>query len=380
MKIRPLFIASIIAAGILSGSNLRANLIASDEGVGSTMDWPNGTIDNLSEFIIGYSGPGIVRDFGADEVRVGLGIWQYNVFTVQNGSSVSSTGGIIGVGEESGATAGGQNIIRVTGAGSTWTNSGSMVVIGGYSQFNQFYIENHASVTSTTAVIGRGLEGYSAQGAYNMAAVRSGTWTISGELTVGYHGRDNSLSIESGGKVSSASLTIGHGNDIGTGGMGSTVYVTGSTSQLSVAGNVFLGKNASGVGVSGQNHLTATDGALITIEGEISFGDMGSLTNNFIVLDGGYIALFGDQLTAVGQMITDGTIKIGSSWIDAEEGTNLLYDYFTTEETASEFAGGHENLSGYTIMKAHPNAVPEPSTYALLALGAGAVLFFRRRN
>lgn len=379
MRIRPFAFACLVVTGVISSPDLRANIVATDAGVAPTMDWPNGTIDDPSEFIIGYSGPGIVRDFGASEVQVGLDVWQYNIFTVQNGSSVSSTGGIIGVGDEAGPTAGGQNIIRVTGAGSMWTNSGAMVV-GSYSQSNQFYIEDHASVTSATGMIGSGREGYGLYGAYNLAAVRSGTWTISGELTVGYYGRDNSLSIESGGKVSASALTIGHGGDNPAIGAGNSVYVSGSTSQLGIGGNVYLGTNASGVDGSTQNHLTAAEGALITIEGGISFGDYGDLTNNFLILDGGYIALFGDQRTAVGLMVTDGTIKIGSGLQPAEIGTSFLFDYFTTEETASEFAGGHEDLSGYTIMKAHPNAVPEPSSYALLALGAGAIAWLRRRK
>ncbi|MFH1496891.1 MAG: hypothetical protein ABII82_03600, partial [Verrucomicrobiota bacterium] len=124
-------------------------------------------------------------------------------------------------------------------------------------------------------------------------------------------------------------------------------------------------------GVSRTNSLTVADGALVVVDGLFSVSG-GSEDSNFLRLDGGYLAWFGNRATELSQLLETGSIQAwdGESWIDADGSSLFDFGYFVNNEDAFAFTG-YEGLGGYTILTAA--AVPEPSAFATLA-GCGALV------
>jgi T5SS/PEP-CTERM-associated repeat protein len=120
---------------------------------------------------------------------------------------------------------------RVTGTGSTWSNSGELVV--GRAGEGILTIDSGASVTSANGYVGRNS---SAEGAVNVSGPES-TWTNSGTLEIGSSGT-GTLLIENGGKVTNANGYIGRYS-----GSYGAATVTGSDS-LWTNSNLFLSNSS----------------------------------------------------------------------------------------------------------------------------------------
>ena len=112
---------------------------------------------------------------------------------------LSTTSGYIGYNSNS------VGLVTVDGAGSTWTNSGSLYV--GNSGSGTLSITNHGSITGTSGYLG------SSSGSTGLVTVdgAGSTWTNSVDLYVGKSG-SGTLSIVNGGAVSVAGTTyVGFG-------------------------------------------------------------------------------------------------------------------------------------------------------------------------
>ncbi len=198
--------------------------------------------------------------------------------------------------------------------------------------------------------------------------VLGGTWN--GSFTVVGASGTGSMLVD-GGLVTSAGSTIGF-ESTGKG----TATVTGLGSQWIVSDNLTVGRQGS------DNTLIIANEGLVKVgnsSGEtIAFSTMSGANNNSLRLADGYIALFGNQTTYIGELIGDGSIQLwnGSAWVTATaEDVDIAY-YATDAE--GEAATGYSGLGGYTVATGGVQAVPEPGTSALLALGLGALLFRRR--
>jgi T5SS/PEP-CTERM-associated repeat protein len=192
--------------------------------------------------------------------------------------------------------------------------------------------------------------------------------TVGGDgLVVGNGGR-SSLLVGNGGSLSSPVATIGWTT------ANCSVKVTGPGSQWVNSGNLRLGYFSSG------NTLTISDGSLVKVSGTLSVG-VGSGTNTFLRLDGGYLALFNDQTSALTNYITSGKVQTwnGTDWAVNTAPGGFSLAYYQTDAAAKSFTG-YDGLGGYTILTA--TAVPEPSTYAmaLAGLACGGWSMFRRRK
>ena len=143
------------------------------------------------------------------------------------------------------------NQVYVDGAGSEWTNAGS-VAIGG--DTNNLWVTDGGQVFNTDASIG-------SSGDWNQVNVSGSNslWAVSGALTVGTNGSYNNLTITNGGYVDSISGAIGFG------GVENYVLVTGTDSLWTNSGSVTV----DGAG----NRLQ------VASEGRVSVGRTLSLSN-----------------------------------------------------------------------------------------------------
>jgi len=210
------------------------------------------------------------------------------------------------------------------------------------------------------------LVGSFGEGSLGTVTVSGGSVTTSGGfgVVVG-NGGTSSLLVNNGGSVSSLAATIGWTTP------DSSVTVTGTGSQWVNSGNVRLGNSE-----FDGNTLAIADGGLVKVGGTLDFFRNGSL--NFLRLDGGYLALFGDQLSTAGSYITGGEVQTwsGTDWVVNTDLSAFSLAYYATDAAAESFTG-YGGLGGYTIL-----AVPEPSTYAmaLAGLACGGFTMWRRRK
>ena len=203
-------------------------------------------------------------------------------------------------------------------------------------------------------------------GALASVTVSGGSVTTSGGdgVVVG-NGGTSSLLVDNGGSVSSPVATIGWVT------ANSSVTVTGTGSQWVNSGNLRLGYQGDG------NTLAVTDGGLVKVGGILDVNDYG--TSNFLRLDGGYLALYGDQRSTAGSYITGGEVQTwsGTDWVVNTVLGSFSLAYYETDAAAESFTG-YSGLGGYTILT-DVQPVPEPgSNLALLALGAGGLTLRRR--
>lgn len=218
------------------------------------------------------------------------------------------------------------------------------------------------------------LSAHQGGGEGHVTVTNAGTWNAS-ILRVGNWGSNASLSIASGGSVSSDGGVIGLGNKSVTPSSdyfstGNSVTVSGTDSTWT-SGQVGVGSYGSG------NTLLIEDGGLVQVTSAAAYSVFVSYEvesfNNYIRLDGGYLAWSGDQTANIASFVNDGQIQLwnGAGW---ETIAAANYAYFASAAEA-EAVTGRSGLGGYTVVSSQ--AVPEPGTSVLLFLGAG-ILASRR--
>ena len=349
--------------GMNSRWEIEEELFVGREGVGELLIEEGGTVFTGSRGYVGDSqgAQGRVTVSGAGSAWAVESLYVGNLGTgelvVEDGGSVSTR-----LGGHLGYSTGSQGSATVRGVGSTWTIDGEFyVAVYGT---GEIVIEDGGSVSS-----GSGFLGYSS-GSHGLVTVRGANskWTTESDLSVGRFGTGE-LVIEDGGSV-----FIGGKGDVGrwedsTG----AVMVRGRGSILALAGSLVVGEMGSG------STLTIVEGGIVRV-GDAPFG--GSIdisvsggTENFLRLDGGYLALFGDQTDHVVTLISGGTIQLwdGTEWKVSTDTADFLFGYFESEEAARAFSG-YEGLGGYTIL----TTVPEPTVLGLLGVCAVALAITRR--
>jgi T5SS/PEP-CTERM-associated repeat protein len=152
-----------------------------------------------------------------------------NSLVISDGGSVVNSNGYIGY-----TNTASNNSVLVTGAGSTC--SGEWLLVGVYGSGNSLVISNGGSVTNVIGSIGS-----NAISSNNIVTVtgNGSTW-LNNELVVGWEGSSNSLVISSGAKVVSSNTYLGVVSS------NNSVTVTGAGSVATFGGSVFLGIDGSG--------------------------------------------------------------------------------------------------------------------------------------
>ena len=205
---------------------------------------------------------------------VGNGYWG-DVLIVTNSGSLVDTSGYVG-----NLAADSNNAAVVTGAGSAWTNSGSLYV-GNYGSGNQLTIANGGNVFGNDAVhIGSNVGANT-----NTVRVTGAGSVLSNRLTlyVGWAGMGNQLTIANNGTVYSAGGIIGNSATANN----NAVLVTGTGSVWRTTG--WLGiNNAGGSGTTGNGLILSTGGvAVVSGAGTIKIYAGGYISNYVATVAGG---------------------------------------------------------------------------------------------
>jgi T5SS/PEP-CTERM-associated repeat protein len=169
----------------------------------------------------------------------------FNRLVISNGALVANNNGYIGL--NSGSS---NNSVLVTGVGSVWTNSSSVVV--GYSGAgNSLTIEGGGLVRADNI----SYLGYNSGSSNNVAIVTGAgsVWSNSGDVRVGNLGAGNTLLITNGGFVRNNYGSIGDGSTASN----NVAVVTGAGSVWSNSSDLYVGASGDG------NTLLITSGGLV---------------------------------------------------------------------------------------------------------------------
>jgi T5SS/PEP-CTERM-associated repeat protein len=189
-----------------------------------------------------------------------------NSLTISNSAMVLD-GGTGSIGSQFDAS---NNTVLVTGSGSVWSNASDLYV-GDKGTGNSLTITSDGTVYNLDGEIGR------EAGNNTVLVTGSGSvWSNAGILYVGQQGAVNSLTISNGSTVYSAYGYIGYDASSSN----NTVLVTGTGSVWSNAFDLSVGYYGSG------NSLTITNGAMVTDDNDGVIGNYFLSSNNLVTVSG----------------------------------------------------------------------------------------------
>jgi len=293
-----------------------------------------------------------------------------NSLTVSGGGTLTSNASNIG---RFAATA--DNSATVTGVGSLWTSNGKLSV-GNEGSRSTLTVSAGGQINVATGGVDIG----SAAGSDNNAVTitGAGSWlNISNALNVGNLGSHNSLRILNGGRVTNTSAVIGVGaSGQPTQGTDNSVLVSGANSIWETT-NLTIGQRSV---ATTDNTLTIAFGGLVKATGTFTIGNS---AGGYLRLDGGHLAVLGDQVSALTAFINNGKVQIGDGdggWLTQTDPSFYSISYFASVDAdTADFTGGlYGDLGGYTILT-YTSSIPEASSSALLAAGVALGLAAVRR-
>ena len=320
----------------------------------------NGTTADYVGFGAGSSGTVTITGTGSTWTSSSLVVGESGLgrLTISSGGVVSSISSVVGRLPDS------DGGVTVTGTGSKWTNSGSLTI--GYAQLGRMTISAGGAVTDTVGDIGHVGAETTGDGAVTVTGAGS-TWTNTGNLFIGFSGT-GALSIESGGAVSNAEGDIGvdavtriaggsHGTVTITGtgstwtcsslAVGGVLTQSGGTGSLVVSSGGLVGVNGStavwakgsidvqsGGTFNAQDNLTIDAGVLT----RASSGVVNLAANKTMTIqNGGRASFTGGYTTASGATyhVTGGRLETLSSSIVVGNGAQLNVDSGGTVSSAT---------------------------------------------
>jgi fibronectin-binding autotransporter adhesin len=280
-----------------------------------------------------------------------VGCFNNGTLNIADGGAVSNTNGYVGgvygvfMGDRSPTGA-----VTVSGSGSTWTNTGKLFV--GYYGNGTLNITNGGTVSSTDGDIcfyPRGDTG-TVTGVVTVTGANS-TWTNSGSLTVGEDG-NAILNVRDGGCVSNTSGEIGNASGF-VGGSASVVTVSGAGSKWTNTGDLLVRGSLS---ITGGGAVSNRDGTIgdfsstsaVTVSGSGSkWTNTGSLAVGFAaggamnIVSGGSVSCTSGTILA-GEVTVNGP---GSTWSNSSD---LSIGGFFSSGTLNIINGGAVSVARTT--------------------------------
>lgn len=239
------------ASGILGNDGLARNSLAVVTGDGSV--WTNtGTLT------VGFAGGG-------------------HQLAISESGKVYSAAGTIG-------SAGITNLVTVSGAGSSW-NIVSNLLLGNSGFGNQLIVSDGGTVNNVTGFVGGVSGGFAAASNQSVLVTGSGSvWSNSASLIIGASSSSNSLAVRSGGKVYNTDAFIGSAANLNN----NAALVTDSGSVWTVSGNLNVGRTA-GSGSASGNSLIISNGGMVATTSATVGSNTGANNNRAVVTDAGSI-------------------------------------------------------------------------------------------
>ncbi len=327
---------------IVGGSGMRNQLIISAGGT---------VIDDEGALGIAFasrSNSVLVTGAGSSWINSGnvsLGPGDANQVVVSNGAAVASLFANIGYNSSGSAS----NVALVTGSGSIWRASSEFRV--GFSGYgNQLTVSAGGVLTSDRASIGTQTSGNS-----NLALITGAgsLWQVTNDLNVGSYGSVNQLVISNGGKVLSTSANIGAVTNANS----NSVLVTGTGSIWSNSTSLFVGSGGAG------NQLTIMSGGTVSSP-NLQLGSTINISNNNngrIVVAGGSLLVTNSSGTGRLNLVRgESQINTGSITVDVLQMTNAAGTF--------DFMGGTLNVRTSLVANTQPFFVGNGSFPANLNL------------
>ncbi len=310
-----------------------APLTVGNSGIGVLYVLDGGTVASMSGTLgteAGSAGTAFVDGAGSSwttSADLTVGMVGYGELNITGGGIVTSASGHVGGGVDiSQVTLTGIGVVHVDGTGSAWNNSGELHIGDFDYSDGTLLVTGGGTVTNTDGYLGR-LFGSVCSATVDGAG---STWTNSGSLFVGSGGGYSStLTISNGGLTSVADATVITGSstlqiDGGTLATGSLDITFGTLDfydgDLIVDGGTFLlglaGYTLEGADALSQTTLTLQNGAAWNAGGGLTVARDFDGTLN--ILNGGSVSgTFGnvaDQVGSTGMVTVDGA---GSTWTNS---------------------------------------------------------------
>jgi T5SS/PEP-CTERM-associated repeat protein len=313
---------------LVVGATAAAVLNITDGGTVSAATIGRVGMDPGADGVVTVSGAGSILTSGA------LYVGQYGrgELTIANGGTVATVEGRITGGEYSGSTPPGSGKVTVTGAGSAWVNSGSLLV----AEFGsgQLMIADGGSVSNTFGQVG---SDSFAPGIVTVTGAGS-SWTNSNDVIIGRYS-NATLSIAEGGLVSDVNAELARfaGSDV-------TVSVAGGGSTWTNSGSVYVGgwMNAAG----GNAQLSITDAGRVEVADTLKLWSTGTVT-----IDGGSLTAHSFDRTVGTFNHLDGTLMIDGGTYARPAGILAIDGATPTAHASLVLANGAvvNGVSGVTV-------------------------------
>jgi len=252
--------------------------------VGGGVVWNNGaqtlTVGNgmATGNVLWLDGGALVTN--ATTLSVGVAGGCGNSVTVGNGAQYFGT--YLNVGNAAGASS---NVVRFGTAGARssvqiWGSTGNELIIGGAGGGNNSLILTNATLTTTTANVGK----YIGNSASNNSAsvLAGGLWNLNVRpLTVGNNGGVNNLMTVNGGGVS-AGAVVSNANTVTVGSSASSNQLTVINGGRWTQGSMYIGTGG------GTGNVVLVDGGIIDNIGTLYFASsLGASFNSLVITNGG---------------------------------------------------------------------------------------------
>jgi outer membrane autotransporter protein len=299
-----------------------------------------------------------IRGAGATALNLAVGQNGTGMLVIQNGGTLTDFGGFVG------NLPGSLGTVTVSGAGSTWTNTGTLVV-GGLGT-GALTIQNGGTVNS-----GGG-------GSIGLSVGSTGTVTVTGPGSSWNNSPGGGLNI---GSFGTGTLTITNGGMV----VNNTAFTAnvgegaGSTGTVRVAGAGSTWSNSSGVNIGnlGTGTLTIAEGGIVTAPTVVIAMNVGSIGTLNIGAGAGNPAAAPGTLTApsVAFGTGTGTINFNHTFSDyvfapaiTGPGTvNVLAG--TTIFTGANSYSGATNVNAGTLRAGVPNTFSPNSAVTVASAG-----------
>lgn len=349
-------LATIVGQGTLSVSSIANGGVASSIGASSSSDF---ALQLKNGATLLYTGTGsttnrsMMIDYSGTIDASGSGALKFNnasgVLSTNTGAAANTSRTITLTGTNAGDNTMALRIGNPTGSGSPVTSlaksgSGQWIITGGTNTYS-----GGTTISAGTLLVNNTSGSGLGSGAVTVnGGTFGGTGAFAGAITVGSGANLHSGGIESIETLGSGALTMNNNSTFG--------YEINSSVTVSVGAD--LQKVTGSLNLVGTVTLTLND--LATTPVAFAQGTKFTLVNYTGVWNGGFFTVNGNTV-ADGDLFTVGL----NTWI-------IDYDALTG---GSNFSGEFASDSNFVNI----TAVPEPGTLALFCIGAGVIIFKRKR-